>query len=442
MNNNKIGNIRDVIQNGGLTFFSCLLSVIILPLKVDFLPPIMILWVIAWIIENNQRFNKIWNLKDPAVLLFIGFSLYFIWYLTGLIYTEDLHNGKLLVFRRLSLIIFPFVLIFPGNFIKKRIGPILKIFCLSTLAYILFSLTLAFIRSVYISNGSITLNPHPPESDYENYFFGTQFAFSQHPTYLAMYVVFSIFIAFEAFFDRKLKPFLRILWILTILTFLVSLYLLSSRTGILSVLILIPVYLFFRFRQKIKWVVQLLIIIVAVCALTVLFLKNDRLKYYIPEGSHTSLVEKVMLDNRIPIWKSSIDVIRKNLFLGVGAGDASHQLQKEYLKNGYTDAYYNNLNAHNQYLEVLLGTGLIGFLLFGTILFYMIKRMLSKKDLLFGLFILNILIFFLFESILNRIAGITFFSLFPFLLLIHAEGTLSDLEICKNNPKDINNITQ
>jgi O-antigen ligase len=421
----KVKNIRDLIQQGRLTFFSCLLSVIIIPVKVDFLPPIMILWVVAWIIENNQRFNQIWNLKDPAVLLFIGFALYFCWYLTGLIYTEDLHNGKLLIFRRLSFIVFPFVLIFPGDFIKKRIGLILKIFCLSTLSYILFSLLFAFIRSVYISNGSITFNPHPPDYTYENYFFGTQFAFSQHPTYLAMYVVFSIFIAFEAFFDRKLRPLRRILYLLAVLTFLISLFLLSSRAGILSALILLPVFLFFRFRQKKKWWFQLLIIITAVCTLTVLFLNNDRLKYYFPEVPETSVVEKVMLDNRIPIWKSSIDVIKKNLFLGVGAGDASHQIQKEYLKNGYTEAYYNNLNAHNQYLEVLVGTGLIGFLIFGSILLYMIKRMISDRNLLFGLFILNILIFFLFESILNRIAGITFFSLFAFLLL-HSDGEVND----------------
>jgi O-antigen ligase len=338
-----------------------------------------------------------------------------------------LNNGKLLIFRRLSFFIFPFVLVFPGDFLKKRIGSILKIFCLSTLAYILFSLVLAFIRSVCISRGNVIFNPHPPDADYENYFFGTQFAFSQHPTYLSMYVVFAIFIAFESFFNRKLNRSNRILWLLTVMTFLVSLYLLSSRSGILSALILMPIYLFFKFKQRKKWWVPLLIAIAGVSILVVLFLNNARLKYYFPEVSDTSVVEKVMLDNRIPIWKSSIDVIKKNLILGVGAGDASHQLQKEYLHNGYTEAYYNNLNAHNQYLEVLIGTGLIGFLIFLSILFFMIKRMLLYKNLLFGMFIVNMLIFFLFESILNRIAGVTFFSLFAFLLL-HSEGNLSNLK--------------
>jgi O-antigen ligase len=189
----------------------------------------------------------------------------------------------------------------------------------------------------------------------------------------------------------------------------------------------LPVYLFFKFRQGKKWWVPLVIIIAGVSLLVVIFLNNERLKYYFPEVSDTSIVEKVMLDNRIPIWKSSIDVIKKNLILGVGAGDASHQLQKEYLHNGYTDAYYNNLNAHNQYLEVLVGTGLIGFLIFVSILFYLIKKMFTNKNLLFGMFIGNVLIFFLFESILNRLAGVTFFSLFAFLLL-HSEGNIAKLK--------------
>jgi O-antigen ligase len=147
------------------------------------------------------------------------------------------------------------------------------------------------------------------------------------------------------------------------------------------------------------------------------FLNNDRIKYYLPEANETSLVDKFMLDNRIPIWKSAIKTIKHNIVFGVGPGDASKELLKEYKNAGYTEMCYDNLNAHNQYLEVLLGTGLIGFLIFITILSYMVYLLILKRNLLFGVYILIILIFFLFESVLNRIAGVTFFSLFTFLLL-------------------------
>ena len=90
---------------------------------------------------------------------------------------------------------------------------------------------------------------------------------------------------------------------------------------------------------------------------------------------------------------------------------------------------YDNLNAHNQYLEVFLGTGLIGLLIFISILTYMIYLFKLKRNLLFGLYISIILIFFLFESILNRIAGVTFFSLFTFLLLYLEDNNSLSKEI-------------
>ena len=95
----KTGGIKKNIQNGGLTFICCLLSVIILPVHVDFLPPFMIMWVICWILENYQRFHEIWNLERPPVLLFSGFTIYFLWYVSGLFYSSDLNNGTLLIFR-------------------------------------------------------------------------------------------------------------------------------------------------------------------------------------------------------------------------------------------------------------------------------------------------------------------------------------------------------
>jgi O-antigen ligase len=417
--------IKEFLQNGNLTFFSSVMTVIILPLHVDYLPPFMMLWVVSWILENYKRFNTIWRINEPPVLLFLGFTVYFLWYISGLFYTSDIHNGTLLVFRRLPFILFPLVLTYPGEAIKKRIKLLLKIFCISTLVYILFTFCFAAFRSLYFTDGAITFNPHPPDHDYDNYFFGVDFAYSQHPTYLAMYVLLSMFFAFESFFQSKVKRYLRIVWLISGFILLTSLYFLSSRTGIISALVLVPVYLIIKLKTMQRWRLSALIIILAVPLLIVLFLNNKRMKFYLPEKTRTSVVDKFLLDNRVPIWKSAMIVIRHNPIIGVGAGDASLEIQKEYIAAGYTEMYYNNLNAHNQYLEVLVASGLIGFVIFITLISYIVYQGLSRRNLLFGIFILIILIFFLFESILNRIAGVTFFSLFSFLLLYLEEGKLS-----------------
>jgi len=101
----------------------------------------------------------------------------------------------------------------------------------------------------------------------------------------------------------------------------------------------------------------------------------------------------------------------------VGTGNASEELKKEFISRGYVKGYYDNLNAHNQYIEILLENGLIGLILFMAIFGYMIYIAVSERNILYGLFIIMMIVFFFFETILNRLAGVTFFPLFSFLLL-------------------------
>ena len=115
-------------------------------------------------------------------------------------------------------------------------------------------------------------------------------------------------------------------------------------------------------------------------------------------------------------WKSAFGVIGSNLILGVGTGDASEELKKEFKKRGYVDGYYDNLNAHNQFLEILLENGIVGILIFLSLISYMVYSAISERNLLLGLFIIMMVVFFTFETVLNRLAGITFFPVFAFLL--------------------------
>jgi O-antigen ligase len=417
MSNQGASVVRTFIQSGKLSYFSCLLSVIILPAHVDFLPPFMILWVLSWIVENLGSFKDIADIKNDNFRLFLGFLLFFMWYITGLFYTNDLSNGKLLIFRRLSFLLFPLVLIKPGILIKKNLMLILKVFAISTLLYIIFSYGFAIYRSIYLKDGSFLFNPHPIDRDYDNYFFGTDFAFSQHPTYLAMYVILSVFIAFNSCFDKKLSLNIKYFWIAAGIIMLSSLYFISSRAGILSAMFLTPVYLVIQFRKINRGWISVVVLTGALIIFIISFLHNDRIKYYLPEKEKTSVVEKLKLDNRVPIWKSALKVIHRNYFLGVGAGDASAELRKAYKEEGYTEMYYDNLNAHNQYLETFLANGIVGFSILIFIIAFMVYKAFRERKLFLGLYIFIIVIFFLFESLLNRIAGVTFFSLFAFLLM-------------------------
>lgn len=407
----------NLLKRGYFSFVCALLSVIILPIHVKYLPPFMIMWGICWILENYTRFNIIWNSKNKYKLLFIMFVVYYLWQAIGLIYTTDIKMGLLNLFGRLALILFPLVLIFPGETIKNKAKILIRIFALSTFLFILFCFVYALYRSVSLQNGLWTFNPHPAEYPWLSYFYGSDLTISQHPSYIAMYVLLSVFICFESWFDRSTKFQYRILWLILGFLLLISMYFLSSRAGILISLILIPFYIIYKFNRlrkgKFIWIVVILIVIL----LIPLVLKNKRVDYLYGEVFNKQVDYQRKKDPRFLIWGSALNIVRQNLLLGVGIGDVRTELAKEYERIGEVEMAKERLNAHNQFLEVLLENGIIGLVLFISMFICMFYIAFSDKNLLYGMFILMLFMFFLFETILYRLAGVSFFSLFSCLLL-------------------------
>ena len=407
----------NLLKRGYFSFVCALLSVIILPIHVKYLPPFMIMWGICWILENYTRFNIIWNSKNKYKLLFIMFVVYYLWQAIGLIYTTDIKMGLLNLFGRLALILFPLVLIFPGETIKNKAKILIRIFALSTFLFILFCFVYALYRSVSLQNGLWTFNPHPAEYPWLSYFYGSDLTISQHPSYIAMYVLLSVFICFESWFDHSAKFQYRILWLILGFLLLISMYFLSSRAGILISLILIPFYIIYKFNRlrkgKFIWIVVILIVIL----LIPLVLKNKRVDYLYGEVFNKQVDYQRKKDPRFLIWGSTLNIVRQNLLLGVGIGDVRTELAKEYERIGEVEMAKERLNAHNQFLEVLLENGIIGLVLFISMFICMFYIAFSDKNLLYGMFILMLFMFFLFETILYRLAGVSFFSLFSYLLL-------------------------
>jgi len=77
-----------------------------------------------------------------------------------------------------------------------------------------------------------------------------------------------------------------------------------------------------------------------------------------------------------------------------------------------TGAYKQRLNVHNQFLETFVGQGILGDIILLLLLIYPFIQSLKKQNYLFALFLLLIGINFLFESMLNRQAGVLFFAFF------------------------------
>lgn len=404
------------------TFYIALITMIIIPLNVRYLPPFMILWGVIWLFENRSRFDKILKVDKSHLLLFFLFSGLFVWQLIGMLYSDNPVRGWQNLNRRLSLILFPLVLIVPGEMIKQKIKLLLRLFAGSTFLFIVFCYFFAFYRSIDVQNGLMSFNPHQTVYWWLNYFYGTYFSVYQHPSYLSMYVLFSVFIALESIYDTTLMNKYRIGWGVIGLILMTSIYFLSSRTAMLASLIFIPFYFLYRAIKRKKFRFVWIIAFFGMIFLSQIILKNLKFADLTNAVSQDSFINTIKNDDRIIVWKAALEVVQKNLLFGVGTGDVNTELLRENIKEGNTALVENSLNAHNQYIETTLENGLIGLVLLLSILATMLYIAFKDKKLLYIVFIVIVMFFFLFESISNRLAGVTFFAMFSF-LLIHLKNS-------------------
>jgi O-antigen ligase len=160
-----------------------------------------------------------------------------------------------------------------------------------------------------------------------------------------------------------------------------------------------------------------LLVIVFVFGISILVRQNDRIRIFLHEISGDSFKKRVLEDRRTAIWESAIHVFRENLILGVGIGDVRNELTKEYKNSSNDEIVQNYYNVHNQFLEILVEQGIIGFILFLLVLCSIAFIAISQKNIIYFLFLTMMIIFFMFETILYRLPGVIFFSLFSFLLI-------------------------
>ena len=398
---------------GYLSFLFAIFSIIILAVHNQFLPPLMITWGLFWLFEFISRKGKISADENKTVLLLCCFLIFYFWFISGLFYSENKRIGILLVFRRLSFAVFPIILFSPGIEIKRRIHMLLKTFTLGTIAFLIFCFCYALFRSIVVENGSWIFNPMKPEEPWLNFFYGQELSFNQHHSYISMYSLMAMFISFELFTDKKINSRVRIFWLIAGLFLFISLYFLSSRAAYLATIFILPGYLLIKLGKKRVNAISIGAILFILICISSVYIYNQRVRIIFENPNDTASLN----DERLGIWKSAINVIQKYPLIGVGTGDSFDKLENEFKLLGYTQGFYKNLNAHNQYLETLISSGVIGLffflVIFGVMIFYAIK----DRNTLYGVFIIMMLIFFIFESMLERLAGVSFFSLFSFLLM-------------------------
>lgn len=410
---------KEALHSGEVSFYTCVISTALTGLYVRWVPPFMIAMVIFRYFEIDYKKTFV-DLSRKSTVLMLLFASLLLWQLIGLIQADSLSLGIERIYKRVSLLLLPLALFNPSEKIRIQIKLLLKIFAVSLLVYFIYCLLMALHNSLSLINGKLVFNQYDELYTYESFFTGLRLVSGAHPSYVAMYSVLALLISVDNIFDITQNFRNKFLWSIASIGYVIFIVLLSSRAGIIAGMISLPLFIFFRIkkRRNSRWIL-LSIIVSTLGAFVILAMNNSRIMYSLEDVANNKIRKVLSEDIRFTIWRSAWVVIKAHPLTGVGTGNASTDLKNEFIKLGYSQGLYEDMNAHNQFLEILLENGIIGLIIFLALISYMMYIGMSEHNEFLLVFLLMTVIFFIFESMLNRVAGVMFFPLFAFLLLYY-----------------------
>ncbi|MCX2764189.1 O-antigen ligase family protein [Aquimarina muelleri] len=314
--------------------------------------------------------------------------------LISLSYSDNVLLGtERLSFVGLSLIFPIFFLSIKNNVLIKEY--FLIFFSLSTLIHA--SLVVFFLTYQHIINDLTFIDIYNKYGylNFENFF-----GFSGiNGMYYSLVLVFSYTHFLFYLKDNKIKNVVKygLFFLSTTITFLVLL-LIDIKMAYAGLLLAI-IYFILTLKIKTFFKIFFLSFVALIGVYKTIISPSPRIKRFIEIGDPT----------RLNNYKSSFDVIWDNLFLGVGLGDELTEIQKV-RKDFYI--VESKHNAHNEFIEITLGSGVIGLTMFIFFLVNIYLRAFRNKNHLFIIFLFLISGFFMIESVLVRHYGILFTSFF------------------------------
>ena len=139
--------------------------------------------------------------------------------------------------------------------------------------------------------------------------------------------------------------------------------------------------------------------------------------YYPYSGTQTRLI----------MWRLSAEQISEKP-LGVGTGDVDDALEVKMSEKGLHQEFIDqHFNPHNQYLQILIEVGIVGFLLIMIFFTKVLIKSWKEKDYLLLILLANCVMNCLFESMFQRQSGMMFYTiLFCYLLIPKAEKLIDE----------------
>lgn len=336
-------------------------------------------------------------------------SLYFGIHLISLLYTSNVENGFFQIEKRLHFIIFPLVFYF-----KNATNDDLLNRCVRTFIWAVF---IALIACILLSGYILVLDcmtRSVTASEFVSYFSYETLSkrIGLHPTYLSMYVLFSLAVLLN---DKKKRLYL-------ILFLVVMIILLSSRIAIVSFFLMVGLLFVRQSNKNYKKLVVVALVFIAVLSSIMLISPEATNRHFLDYFSITHRSENTGINMRMIHWLASIEVVRSNFLWGVGLGDSQDVLDKIYSEMRHEN--FIGFNSHSQYLWDIINFGLLGVILLLTNFILPFILRYRSLDSTYCCFVLIVATFCLTECLFHVNKGISFYGFFNSLFLFYGRNSI------------------
>lgn len=376
----------------------------------------IICWILIAVIRlsvRDERVNMISIFRKNRLLQILP-ALYLL-HVIGLLWSDNLKYAGLDLQIKLTLLLLPFA-IGTTTITKDERYNVLKSFiggCILASSYLLIN---AF------KNYSASQNIHL-------FFYTDLCSVLMHPTYFTMYlnlaIILLLYFIASAEKVRTQSTSAIILYFLLLMAIL-----LSARTAQAAIVVTMILFLGLQFK-KIKLKSSGIAVIITVVIMTgashfMLTQINNRytqVENAIATPTQGTVQEYNSTTGRLEIWKESLEVLKSNWLIGTGTGDIKDELVKTYKSHDFKYGYEKELNTHNEYLQIWLSIGLIGFILIVLVHLIPIVQFNQYTDFIFPIFIVICGLNALTEATLETQRGVLFFAFFFSLMAVNSKAS-------------------
>jgi O-antigen ligase len=374
-----------------------------------------IISIILWI-QKNKTVKKIDIKISDKILIFLYCSP-FVFFVLSLLYSANLAEGLKSVVRVLPLILFPilFGYLRRGLISKKILNQLISNYVFALVIGLLL-LNIVFFEELYFLDKTNWQIRQLIEE-----------ASDVHGTYMSLWVGFGILILINKmssiFILANLKR--NALYISIICYFIYWQITIGARMPFAITMFLAIGYFIINVELKLSIVIGILSLLVSIMFL---FLSKSNLavrlqstisvEHSFPVGDYAKEYKNISAEDiRKGVYFCSWILVKEAPFAGLGIGDVQDQLDRCYNENMNSNVYQMfKYNSHNQYFQILLSAGITALVCFVLSLLMPIYLAYKRKDYLWFLFTLLIMICFLTENVINRHDGVIFYGLFSAIL--------------------------